>query len=121
LRPLRDEGVLIVASGNVIHNLALWRQSAGTVPDWADAFRRKINAALREDDRAALADLDDDAAAALAVNTGEHFLPLLYAAGARLPDDDVTIFNDSVDGALSMTSVLFGEAATPRFSQVPDN
>lgn len=110
LAPLRDEGVLIVASGNVIHNLALFRQSAGTVPDWAENFRRKINMALLADDRAALLDLDGEDAR-LAVNSGEHYLPLLYAVGARLRGDEATIFNDTIDGALSMTSVLFGEAA----------
>lgn len=110
LAPLRDEGVLIVASGNMIHNLALFRQSAGTVPDWAEGFRSRINTALLTGDNAALLDLDGEDAR-LAVNSGEHYLPLLYAAGARLPGDAVTLFNDTVDGALSMTSVLFGEAA----------
>ncbi len=110
LAPLRDEGVLIVASGNVVHNLALWRQSQGTVPVWATAFQNRINAALLADDRAALLDLADEDARR-AVNSGEHYLPLLYAVGARLPDDDAAIFNDTVDGALSMTSVLFGDAA----------
>jgi 4,5-DOPA dioxygenase extradiol len=110
LAPLRDEGVLIVASGNVVHNLALWRQLAGTVPDWAGAFRDRINAAILADDRDALLDLADEPAR-LAVNSGEHYLPLLYAVGARLPGDEVAVFNDTVDGALSMTSVLFGEAA----------
>lgn len=108
LAPLRDEGVLIVGSGNIVHNLALWRQSIGTVPDWAARFRERINAALRADDRAALLDLGGEDAA-LAVNSAEHYLPLLYAAGARLAEDEVTIFNDTVEGALSMTSVLFGD------------
>lgn len=110
IAPLRDKGVLIVASGNVIHNLALWRQSAGTVPDWAAGFQGRINAALVAGDHAALLDLEAEDAC-LAVNSGEHYLPLLYAAGARLPGDAVTLFNDTVDGALSMTSVLFGEPA----------
>lgn len=109
LAPLRDEGVLIVASGNVVHNLALWREVQGTVPDWAARVRERVNAALLANDRAALLDLDNEAAR-LAVNSGEHYLPLLYAAGARLPGDDVAIFNDTVDGAISMTSVLFGDA-----------
>ena len=109
LAPLRDEGVLIVASGNVVHNLMLWRQSQGTVPDWAAGFQARVNAALLADDRAALLDLGGKDAR-LAIDSEEHYLPLLYAAGARLPGDEVTIFNDTVDGALSMTSVLLGDA-----------
>lgn len=109
LAPLRDEGVLIVASGNVIHNLALFRRSAGTVPDWAAGFRDRINAALLADDRAALLDLDGEDSR-LAVNSGEHYLPLLYAAGARQAGDETVLFNDTIDGALSMTSALFGDS-----------
>lgn len=112
LASLRDEGVLIVASGNVIHNLAHWRQTAGTVPDWADEFRRRINAAMEADDTGALTRFAaDDQAAALAINSAEHYLPLLYVAGARLPGDGIAVFNDSIDGSLSMTSYLLGDVA----------
>jgi len=112
LAPLREEGVLIVGSGNVVHNLSLWRQSAGSRPGWAVDFQRRINAALVSNDEEALTSfaLDDEAAAA-AINSAEHYLPLLYAAGARLPGDDVTIFSDTIDGSLSMTSVLYGHAS----------
>jgi 4,5-DOPA dioxygenase extradiol len=111
LAPLRDEGVLLIASGNVIHNLALWRESAGTQPDWALEFRDRINAAVVAGDHAALTRFaPHDQAAAKAINSAEHYLPLLYAIGARLPGDAVGTFNDNVDGALSMTSYLFGDA-----------
>ena len=53
----------------------------------------------------------DDQAAALAINSAEHYLPLLYTLGARLPGDEVGVFNDTLDGALSMTSYLIGETA----------
>lgn len=113
LAPLRDEGILIVGSGNVVHNLALWRQSAGTVPDWARDFQQRISRAVMEDDRHALTLLSaDDRAAATAVNSGEHYLPLLYPCGARLPGDRVQVFNDTIDGALSMTSYLIGSPVT---------
>ncbi|HEX8055898.1 MAG TPA: 4,5-DOPA dioxygenase extradiol [Novosphingobium sp.] len=109
LSPLRDEGVLIVASGNIVHNLALWRQSAGTQPGWALDFRARTNAAiLAGDDAALLHFADDDDAAAKAINSGEHYLPLLYALGTRRPDDGTKLLNDTLDGALSMTSVLIG-------------
>ena len=112
LAPLRDEGVLIVGSGNVIHNLALWRQYAGTRPEWAVEFQTRINAAVTADDRAALTRFaPDDQAAAAAINSAEHYLPLLYIVGARLPGDDVGIFNDTVSGALSMTSYVIGDTA----------
>jgi len=112
LAPLRDEGVLIVGSGNVVHNLSLYRATMGTVPDWADTFRNRINAAVAGDDHAALTRFPaDDQPAAAAINSAEHYLPLLYAVGARLPGDEVGVFNDTVDGALSMTSYLIGDTA----------
>jgi len=110
LAPLRDEGVLLVGSGNVIHNLALWRQSAGTRPEWAEEFRARSNAAILAGDLAALTSFaPDDEAAAKAINSGEHYLPLLPILGARRADDGVALFNDTLDGALSMTSVLVGD------------
>ena len=113
LAALRDEGVMIVGSGNVIHNLSLWRASAGTVPQWADEFRHRINRAMTAGDRAALTSFaPDDEPAAKAINSAEHYLPLLAVAGARLPGDKVGIFNDTIDGALSMTSYYLGDAAT---------
>jgi 4,5-DOPA dioxygenase extradiol len=103
--------VLIVASGNVIHNLAVWRQTAGTQPDWALDFQARTNAAiLSGDDTALLAYTPGDHIAELAINSGEHYLPLLYALGARRPGDSTALFNDTLDGAVSMTSVLIGDA-----------
>lgn len=112
LAPLRDEGVLIVGSGNVVHNLALWRQLAGTRPEWARQFQNRINTAVENNDVTALISFaPNDEAASKAVNSAEHYLPLLYAVGARLPGDEVAIFNDTIDGALSMTSMLIGDAS----------
>lgn len=112
LAPLRDEGVPIVASGNVVHNLALWRQFAGSRPDWAVEFQERINQAVAAGDNAALTRFaPDDQAAQAAINSAEHYLPLLYAVGARLPGDEVSVFNDTIDGALSMTSYLIGDPA----------
>jgi 4,5-DOPA dioxygenase extradiol len=110
LAVLRDEGVLLVGSGNVVHNLREYMRSRGTRPDWAVEFQARINQAIADDNRAALTTFaPDDEAAALAINSAEHYLPLLYTAGARLPGDDLGVFNDSIDGALSMTSYLIGD------------
>ena len=112
LAPLRDEGVLIIGSGNVVHNLRLWRQLAGTVPDWARDFQDRINVAVGAADHAALTHFaPDDQAASAAINSGEHYLPLLYAVGARLAGDQVAVFSDSIDGVLSMTSYLIGDSS----------
>jgi 4,5-DOPA dioxygenase extradiol len=114
LAPLREEGVMIVGSGNVVHNLAHWGASQGTRPEWAVQFQARTNAAMSAGDDSALFRLPaDDRAAALAINSGEHYLPLLYVAGARLPGDQVTVFNDTIDGSLSMTSYLVGEPVPP--------
>ena len=112
LAPLRDEGVLIIGSGNVVHNLRLWRQFAGTRPDWAVDFQTRISEAVTGADHAALTTFaPEDQAAAAAINSAEHYLPLLYVVGARLPGDQVGVFNDMIDGALSMTSYLIGDTA----------
>ncbi|MDE8650693.1 4,5-DOPA dioxygenase extradiol [Novosphingobium album (ex Liu et al. 2023)] len=113
LAPLRREGVMIVGSGNIVHNLALWRASVGTRPDWAIEFQDRINRAMADGDPAALTRFaPSDKAAAAAINSAEHFLPLLYVAGARLEEDALGVFNDTIDGSLSMTSYFLGDAAT---------
>jgi 4,5-DOPA dioxygenase extradiol len=112
LAPLRDEGVLIIGSGNVVHNLRLWRQFAGTVPVWARRFQDRINSAVGTGSHAALTQFaTDDEAASAAINSAEHYLPLLYAVGARLPGDATSVFSDTIDGALSMTSYLIGDTS----------
>lgn len=112
LAGLRREGVMIVGSGNVVHNLALYRQSMGTRPDWALDFQGRVNVAVLAGDHDALTAFEaNDRAAEAAVNSAEHFLPLLYTIGARLPEDQAGVFNDSIDGALSMTSYLLGDTS----------
>lgn len=110
LAALREEGVLLIGSGNVVHNLGEYRATMGTRPGWAVEFQQRINRAMLEADTKSLTSFGaDDRSAALAINSAEHYLPLLYAAGARLPGDAVGVFNDSIDGTLSMTSYLIGD------------
>lgn len=114
LGALRDRGILIVGSGNVVHNLRLVDfntiDSPGSGLDWALEFDAAVKAAVLSGDEPLLADRDRlSAASALAVPTPDHYLPLLYAVGARRPGDDTLVFNETaVGGSLTMTSYAFG-------------
>ncbi|WP_025916655.1 4,5-DOPA dioxygenase extradiol [Herminiimonas sp. CN] len=108
---LREEGMLILGSGNLVHNLraVVW-DGAAPAFDWALRFNRTMRDCLLADDRAQLlAAMTDGPDARLAVPTTEHFLPLLYALGSKQPDDTVTFFNDVVElGSIGMLSAGFG-------------
>ena len=110
LAPLRDEGVIIAGSGDFVHNLRTWKRDGGEAYAWATRFNDAVKAALERGDTDALIDwvgLAEDAQ--LSVPTDEHFLPLLYVAAQRLPGDDVSFFNDVIEGgSISMTGVRIG-------------
>lgn len=109
LAPLRDEGVLIIGSGNIVHNLRLWNFRDPAPTDWAVRANALLRERIESGDVDALADwrkLGSDVA--LGIPTPEHYLPLLYALGARREGDAVRIFNDVVTSSLSMTSVMVG-------------
>jgi 4,5-DOPA dioxygenase extradiol len=112
LRPLRDEGVLILASGNLTHNLAhaFGSLDSGdtTTPDWARRFDDSIAAALERRDRDFLLQALDSDDGRLAHPTREHYLPLLYAVGAADDGARVSFPVSGFDlGSLSMRAVLF--------------
>jgi len=110
LAPLRDEGVVIAGSGDFVHNLRTWKRSGGEPYAWATQFNEAVKAALVRGDDAALVDwvgLAEDAQ--MSVPTDEHFLPLLYVAAQRMEGDDVSFFNDVIEGgSISMTGVRIG-------------
>jgi len=113
LSPLRDQGVLIMASGNVTHNLrhAMRSMQTGDTsrPEWAARFDREIETALvqHDFDRLERSLATDDGR--LSHPSPDHFLPLLYAAGAADDSDAVTFPVNGWDlGSLSMRSVQFG-------------
>jgi 4,5-DOPA dioxygenase extradiol len=109
LAPLRDEGVLILASGNVVHNLRLWNFRDETPAPWAVRANDLLRARIAAGDMEVLADWRAlGADIALAVPTPEHYLPLLYALGARRGEEQIHIFNDVVTSSLAMTSVRVG-------------
>lgn len=110
LNPLRDEGVVIAGSGDFVHNLRRWKRDGGEPYDWATSFNEAVKAAFARGDDDALIDwvhLAEDAQ--LSVPTDEHYLPLLYVAAQRRPGDDVSFFNDVIEGgSISMTGVRIG-------------
>jgi 4,5-DOPA dioxygenase extradiol len=111
LQPLRERGVLIVASGNMVHNLGrLDWYSPLSGYDWADEANEGFKKALLQRDTALLDRLPDASSAfRLAVPTPDHYWPLLYATGLQRTDENVQFFNDQVVmGSISMTSVLIG-------------
>ena len=105
---LRERGVMIIASGNIVHNLNRLNQN-GEAADWAVDFDDYIKAALEAGDNAALIDISSAGnAAKLSVHTDEHYLPLLYIAAVRHADDQMHFLTESFDmGSLSMRSVVF--------------
>lgn len=113
LYSLRSKGVLIIGSGNMVHNLRMLAWDKMNVPDygfdWAleinDQFKRLISAG----DPKPLITYQNIRDSRLAIPTPEHFLPLLYALGLRTDKDAVSIFNDkAVAGSITMTSVKIG-------------
>jgi 4,5-DOPA dioxygenase extradiol len=112
LRPLREEGVLLLGSGDVVHNLEAyaWGVHPAEPYAWALRFERAVRQRLLEGDHLSLTDytkLGKDAL--LSVPTPEHYLPLLYPLGASHPEELVTFPTDGIDGgSVSMLAVRFG-------------
>ena len=109
LAGLRERGVLIVGSGNIVHNLrTVYRQPAPY--DWAIEFDRVIGDQLQAGDYAGLAGFQKlGKVAELSHPTWEHYLPLLYAAGAARPGESMSFFNQGITAAsISMRSVIWG-------------
>ena len=110
LAPLRDEGVLILGSGNIVHNLRLADfAAAGRGYDWAERFDERLRAAIDAGDRDAMIDYQRHPGGALSVPTPDHYLPLLYAAAARRAGEPVTTIVEGLEaGSLSMRSIRIG-------------
>lgn len=109
VRRLRDEGVLILGSGNVVHNLSRVDFDLPDGFDWAVSFDAAIRDAVTERRFEDVLDWQSrDLDARLSVPTTDHFLPLPFVLGASDGDDRIGVFNDArVFGSLSMTSFLF--------------
>jgi len=111
ISPLRRRGVLIVGSGNIVHNLNLvaWDKldSVDYGFDWAIEAREKLNGLIFTDNHPALINYNSlGRSVQLSIPTPEHYLPLLYVLALKERGESITIFNDKpVAGSLTMTSL----------------
>lgn len=112
LAPLRDRGILIVGSGNLIHNLREYAWGEGGVEpyDWALRFEAQMKAAMLAGNHQQLIEYESlGRDARLAAPTPEHYLPLLYVLGAQTAGDAVSFPVQGIDGgSISMLSVRVG-------------
>lgn len=108
LAALRKRGVMILGSGNIVHNLRAMKFD-GTNFDWAVEFDEKIAKLIDSKDDKSIVDFQDwGALAKMAHPTHEHFLPLIYTLGAAGQKKDHTFFNEGIDlGSVSMRSVIY--------------
>lgn len=111
---LRKKGVLIIGSGNMVHNLRMvaWDKinEPGYGYDWAIEMNQTFKQLITAGDDQSLIRYDQlGTAGRLAIPTPEHYLPLLYTLGLKGKKDEVSFFNDkAVAGSLTMTSVKWG-------------
>ncbi len=113
LNQLRSKGILIVGSGNIVHNLrqVAWNKLAQPYGyDWAIEVQYKINQWILDKNHNALIHFNKQGKAfQLAIPTPEHYLPLLYILALQEHNDDIKIFNDQpLAGSLTMTSLKIG-------------
>jgi 4,5-DOPA dioxygenase extradiol len=115
LSSLRKKGVLIIGSGNIVHNLGLvnWGKidEPGFGYDWAVEANEKIKKCILSNDHKTLIDYKSQGRELnLAIPTPDHFLPLLYSLALKEENEIVDVFNDmAVGGSLSMTSIKIGK------------
>ncbi|MBP6181610.1 MAG: 4,5-DOPA dioxygenase extradiol [Flavobacterium sp.] len=114
LKALRKKGVLIIGSGNMVHNLRMVAWDKLEEPEFGFDWAIEMNAIFKEKignlDFQSLINYEKlNAAAKLAIPTPDHYYPLLYSIALQDDKDDVSFFNDKVvGGSLTMTSVKFG-------------
>ena len=112
LAPLRDEGILIIGSGNIVHNLHTYAWGGHKVDpfDWAVRFEKQARELLLHGNDSPLVDYESlGRDALLSAPTPDHYLPLLYVMGCRQDGDEVSFPVEGFDGgSVSMLSVRVG-------------
>ena len=109
LEALRSKGVLILGSGNIVHNLRMvnWRDPDGHY-DWAEEINQKFKDSILSNEFDKLINYEKfGSAAQLAVPTPDHYFPMIYIMGLKHKDEEIKFFNDkTVLGSVSMTSFI---------------
>jgi len=112
LGPLRDEGVLVIGSGNLVHNLHTyaWGEKDVEPFDWAVRFEEAARELIVKGDHAPLVAYEEMGADAMrSAPTPDHYLPLLYVLALQRPEDNVTFPVEGFDGgSVSMMTVKIG-------------
>jgi 4,5-DOPA dioxygenase extradiol len=107
LSALRRKGVLIMGSGNIVHNLGMLRFD-GQVYDWATEFDEKIKSLITDKNHEPIINYNSlGRMAQLSIPTNDHYLPLLYSLALQEKDESVAFFNDKNQmGSISMRSLI---------------
>lgn len=115
LAPLRSEGILILGSGNIVHNLRMLNWGGGAY-DWAVEFDKRIAGMIMHRDHKGILDLlNRREEIRLAIPTSEHFLPLIYCIALQEKEDEVSFFTEDVTmGSLSMRSLRIEPASADK-------
>lgn len=107
LAPLRDDNVLILGLGNIVHNLAAFFRTR-TLEPWVQDFDHFVTDAATNGDDAAVLKYATRPDAREAAPDWEHFFPVFYALGARAPGEQAHIFNQHYQPGISMTAFAYG-------------
>ena len=109
LSHLRDAGILILGSGNLVHNLGLVKWQADGF-DWADKFDQQLQTLIVEGDFEKLINYQNLEDWQLAIPTNEHYLPLLYTLALKGANEKIKFFTEKVTmGSISMRSLIINQ------------
>ncbi len=108
LAPLRDDNVLILGLGNIVHNLRAFFSGNGEPEEWVRRFNDGVAGAIWADDHKTLLHYKEWPNAALAAPDWDHFFPMFYVLGAQRDGEHGTVFNRQLMSGISMTCFAYG-------------
>ena len=108
LKTLRSEGILIIGSGNIVHNLRMIKCDAGQNPfSWAMNFNSKIKSAILNNNIEEILNYQNIKGAVESVPTSEHFIPLIYILALKNDNEKTSFFAEDFEmGSLSMDEII---------------